>query len=87
MSEVDIRLSARPDGFGFISGEARLGDQTIHICILPPEHLRQGDIAPDDVRPDTTHWQAFADGELIARIAREEDVGASLVALLTSAAR
>ena len=56
----------------------------ISVKVLPPEFLWQGDSRIDDARPDPTHWQAFADGELIARIAREEDVGAALLPLLTS---
>lgn len=58
----------------------------VRVDIMPPEYLWRGDVRPDydDFRPDATHWQVFADGELIARIARQEDVGAALVSLLTS---
>jgi len=77
-------LSERPDGFGFFYGEARKGDTVVRVNILPPAHLWAGDFPLDDHKPDPTHWQVFADGELIARIERQEDVGAALVPLLTS---
>ena len=56
----------------------------VTVNILPPAHLWAGDMQLDDYRPDATHWQVFADGELIGRIERQEDVGAALVPLLTS---
>jgi hypothetical protein len=82
MRKVEIRLSERPDGFGVIYGEVRLGERSVRVNVLPPEYLWEGDIRLDGARPDPTHWQVFAEGELIARIARQEDVGAALVPLL-----
>jgi hypothetical protein len=76
-------VSDRPDGFGFYQGDARRGDQVIRVNILPPAYLWQGDMQLDDHRPDPTHWKVYADGELIARIERQEEVAASLVPLLT----
>jgi hypothetical protein len=55
----------------------------VHVNILPPEHLWAGCIMLEEHRPDPTHWQVFADGELVGRIEREEDVGAALVPLLS----
>jgi hypothetical protein len=82
VGEVDIWLSDRPDGCGFYSGAARRGDAVVRVNVLPPAFLWAGDFPLDDYKPDPTHWQVFADGELIARIVRQEDVGASLVPLL-----
>jgi hypothetical protein len=84
VSEVEIQLSSQPDGFGFFYGTARRGDTVVQVNILPPEHLWAGSLMLEEHRPDPTHWQVFADGELIARIARQEDVGAALVPLLTA---
>jgi hypothetical protein len=84
MSEVEINLSDEPDGFGFFYGTARRGDAVLRVNILPPMHLWQGDIMLDDAKPDPTHWQVFADGELLALIERQEDVGPALVPLLTN---
>ena len=82
--DIEIELSDRPDGLGFYYGTARVGDAIVRVNVLPPEFLWRGDIRLDDVRPDPTHWRVFADGELIARIARQEDVAAALVPLLAS---
>jgi hypothetical protein len=84
MNDVEIQLSDRPDGFGFFYGTARKGDAVVRVNILPPENLWQGDVMLGDGKPDPTHWQVFADGELIARIERQEDVGPAPVPLLIS---
>jgi hypothetical protein len=84
MSEIELRLSEHPDGFGFFYGEARKGDQVVRVNILPPEHLWAGSLMLEEHRPDLKMWQVFADGELIAKIERQEDVGAALVPLLTA---
>jgi|KBSSwiStaDraftv2_1062776.scaffolds.fasta_scaffold18548_7 hypothetical protein len=83
MNEIEIQLIDRPDGLGFFRGTARRGDAVVHVNILPPEHLWAGCIMLEEHRPDPTHWQVFADGELVGRIEREEDVGAALVPLLS----
>jgi hypothetical protein len=36
----------------------------------------------DGFKPDPTHWQVFADGEPLAKIERQEDVGPALLPLL-----
>jgi hypothetical protein len=87
VGELDIRLSDRPDGYGFWYGTARKGDAVVRVNVLPPEHLWAGDVQLDGFKPDPTHWQVFADGELLAKIERQEDVGASLVPLLTERGR
>jgi hypothetical protein len=84
VSNIEIQLSGKPDGFGFFYGTARRGDTVVRVNVLPPAFLWQGDMQLDDHKPDATHWQVFADGELIAKIARQEDVGAALVPLLTN---
>jgi hypothetical protein len=84
MNDVDIQLNDRPDGLGFFRGTARCGDGVVLVNILPPEHLWAGCIMLEEHRPDPTHWSVFADGELIARIERQENVGAALVPLLAS---
>jgi hypothetical protein len=81
---IDIKLSEQPDGFGFFYGEARKGDSVVRVNILPPEPLWTGSLMLDEHRPDPTHWQVWADGELIARIARQEDVGPALLPLLSA---
>jgi hypothetical protein len=83
MSEIEIKLSQRVDGFGFIRGEARKGDTVVHVNMLPPEPLWTGSIMLEEHQPDPEMWLVFADGELIAKIARQEDVGAALAQLLT----
>ena len=61
---------------------ARRGDTVLQVNILPPAYLWAGDMRLDELKPDATHWKIYADGELIGRIEREEDVGAALVPLL-----
>jgi hypothetical protein len=82
MTDVEIKLSEH-DGYG-LSGIARRGETVVRVNILPPEHLWAGCIILEEHRPDPTHWCVLADGKLIARIEREEDVGAALVPLLAS---
>ena len=81
--KVNVKLSAQPDGCGFFYGQARMGDAVCHINVLPPAPLWRGDFKLDDHPPDPTHWQVFADGELIAKVSRREDVDAAMVPLLT----
>jgi hypothetical protein len=83
MSEIEVKLSQRVDGFGFIRGEARKGDTVVHVNMLPPEPLWAGSIMLEEHQPDPKMWLVFADGELIAKIARQEDVGAALAQRLT----
>jgi hypothetical protein len=83
MSEIEVKLSQRVDGFGFIRGEARKGGTVVHVNMLPPEPLWAGSIMLEEHQPDPKMWLVFADGELIAKIARLEDVGAALAQLLT----
>jgi hypothetical protein len=85
MRDIEVRLSDRPDGFGYIHGEARWGDTVLHVDILPPEPLWVGSIMLEEHRPDPRMWQLFADGELIAKIECQEDVAAALVPLLSAA--
>jgi hypothetical protein len=81
---IEIRLSEQPDGFGFFYSEARKGDQVVRVNIMPPEYLWAGCIMLDEHRPDPKMWTVYADGQLIARIARQEDVGPALLPLLTA---
>ena len=75
-------LIDQPDCYGFFHGTARRGDTVLQVNILPPAYLWAGDMRLDELKPDATHWKIYADGELIGRIEREEDVGAALVPLL-----
>jgi hypothetical protein len=83
MSQVDIRLSDRADAFGFYYGEAQFGDAVVRVNVLPPTHLWAGDTMLEGHKADPTHWQVFANGKLIARVERQDDVGPALVPLLT----
>jgi hypothetical protein len=78
---AELRLAEHPDGIG-LCGEALTGDAVMHLQILPPAYLWAG-YCP--FRLDPRMWQVFADGELIARIERDEDVGPALLPLLQSA--
>jgi hypothetical protein len=84
MSDVEIQLSEQPNAYGFLSGMARRGDAVVRVNILPPAHIWAGDVVLDGHPPDPVHWTIYADGEIIARIERQEDVGAALVPLLTT---
>ena len=75
---LDLRLAEHPGSQGFY-GEALQGGTVVHLDILPPAYLWAGDTPP---HPDPTHWQVYADGSLIGRIKREEDVGPALLPLL-----
>ena len=55
----------------------------VRVNVLPPAYLWAGDVMLDHAQPDPVHWTVYADGEIIARIARQEDVGAALGSLLT----
>ena len=76
----EIRLAQHPAGSGFY-GEALQGDTMVQLDILPPAFLWAGD-AP--LHADPTHWRVYADGSLIGRIEREEDVGPALLPLLAT---
>ena len=74
----ELRLAQHPAGSGFY-GEALQGDTMVHLDILPPAFLWVGDTP---LHADPTHWRVYADGSLIGRIEREEDVGPALVQLV-----
>lgn len=45
MSNVDLQLNARPDGYGFLYGMARLTDGTRYrVNVLPPLGQWRGDV-------------------------------------------
>jgi hypothetical protein len=69
------------DPFGYY-GQALKDDAVVCLTVLQPAYLLAG-YCP--VQLDPRMWQVFADGELIGRIQREEDVGPSLLLLLESA--
>jgi hypothetical protein len=62
-------------------GEVRLGERSVRVNVLPLAYLWAGDIMLDDHKADPRMWQVYADGELIARIARQNG---ALMPLLTS---
>jgi hypothetical protein len=64
-----------------LHGEALQGGTVVHLDIVPPAYLWTGDTAP---HTDPTHWRVYADGTLIARIERDEDVGPALLPLLAA---
>ncbi len=80
MTSTELRLAEHPAGLGF-HGQALLGDTLVHLDILPPAYLWAG-CAP--LHLDPTHWRVLADGELLGRIERQEDVGPALLPLLAT---
>ncbi|HRE22324.1 MAG TPA: hypothetical protein PKW21_15015 [Rhabdaerophilum sp.] len=85
MSEkVELRLSDRPDGFGFYYGRARLGDVFANVNVLPPAPLWDGDIQMSEYKPDPKCWIIFVDGEEVARVKRREDLAAAMLPRLES---
>jgi len=81
---VDLRLSEHPGPSGVFCGSAQLEDAVVTFSVVPPQRLWQGYTHPVQ-RPDPTRWSVYADGSLIARIERDEDVGPALLPLLQSA--
>ena len=84
MGEIEIKLSQRADGFGFLRGEARMDGAVVHVDVLPPEPLWCGSIMLEEHLPDPKQWQVYADGELIAKVDRQEDVAAAIAPLLNA---
>jgi hypothetical protein len=74
-----LQLSEHPDIPGVYYGAAQCDDAVVHIDILPPAYLWAGATPPNT---DSTRWCVYADGRLLGRIEREEDVGPALLPLL-----
>ena len=81
--KVEVKLSTRPDGYGFYYGEARLGHTSCRVNVLPPVPLWDGDMKLENHQPDPEHSIIYVDGEEIARVKRREDLGAAMVPRLT----
>ena len=81
--KVEVKLSARPDGYGFFYGEARLGDAFCRVNVLPPAPLWDGNMQLENHPPDPEQWIIYVDGEEIARVKRREDLGAAMLPRLT----
>jgi hypothetical protein len=78
--DVDLRLAEHPGAHGFY-GEAVQGDTVVHLDIMPPAYLWAGGTPR---HTDHTHWRVFADGSLLGRIKRQEDVVPALLSLLAA---
>lgn len=67
MSETKFVLKDTPDGFGFIYGVYRDGEDSHRVDILPPINHWNGDIQLSGYKPHKTDWILFIDGEEVAR--------------------
>lgn len=67
-----VKLSERPDGYGFFYGHAEKDGQTVNVNILPPKEKWDGDTKLEGFEPEPGQWIVYADGEEIARLERLE---------------
>jgi hypothetical protein len=67
-----LKLSERPDGFGYFYGHVIKDDVTYRVDVLPPRHLWEGDIMPAAI--SATEFIIYCDGEEIGRATRREDI-------------
>lgn len=77
MSEPTITLKPEPDGMGYLYGTLNLPDgTTMRLDVLPPAPAWRGTIQPAEIDP--TQWIIYAEGEEVARVARQQDIIAIL---------
>lgn len=54
--KVELKLSDRPDGYGFFYGTASLGDEFVNVSVMPPKDQWNGDIELDGYKPYPKQW-------------------------------
>ena len=79
---LSLELKPVPDGYGFIYGELRCGDEIYTVNIMPPASHWDGDIKLDGHEPHATDWGLYADGEEIGRVAERHLVFDALATAL-----
>lgn len=79
---INWTLNKRPDGFGFVYGVASRGDEVVRVNVLPPLAEWVGDTVLEGYEPEAGVWKVYADGELVARVEREELLADAMLPLL-----
>ncbi len=67
MSQILLDLNPVPDAYGFIYGQARLGDQLFDVNVLPPKSEWRGQFKLDGYVSAEHDWIVYVDGEEVAR--------------------
>ena len=83
-SEPKLDLKPQPDGYGFIYGELRDGDDSHIVNIMPPVSHWSGDFKLTDYEPHETDWVLSLDGEEIARVKERDQIKSKLITKLLS---
>jgi hypothetical protein len=81
MDTMTIRLSTSPDAYGFLYGQASIGQRTVRVDVLPPAYHWRGNVVL--IEPDPARWILMIDGEERARCDTWESVRAAIDLALT----
>jgi hypothetical protein len=80
--EITVNLKTKPDGFGFIYGQAWRGDRTFTINVMPPQADWCGQPILDGYEPHASDWVFYIDGNDFGRVSGRPDIEAEFVTLL-----
>lgn len=72
--KVELKLSNRPDGYGFFYGTASLGNELVNVSVMPPKDQWNGDMELEGYTPDPEQWILYADGNEIARVEAKTEI-------------
>lgn len=73
--KIKVEFNARPDGYGFIYGKAKRGDEIIDVNVIPPKAEWDGDMVLKGYEPESDKYLVLVEGEIIAKVGRREDIG------------
>jgi hypothetical protein len=73
--KIKVEFNARPDGYGFIYGKAKRGDEIIDVNVIPPKAEWDGDMVLKGYEPEDGNYQVLVEGEVVARVEKREDIG------------
>ena len=80
---MTLKLNTRPDAYGWIYGDFISPDgEVIRVDIMPPVAHWDGDMYLEGHEPHGTDWVLYADGEVIGRVTRRDDLEATIKRLI-----
>ena len=70
-----LKLSERPDGYGFLYGQYKDDQGVSHnVNVIPPERLWDGDFPLEGYEPHASEWIILVNGQEVARASEKTAV-------------
>lgn len=73
-NHVELKLSNRPDEYGFLYGRLKHGDEEYSVNVMPPKMSWSGGQTLDGFEPHDTDWVLYLDGKEFARVQQKDEI-------------